>query len=49
METEHSRQLIPRHIYLDFRENFGNYSSCFQGNQSESQSAAEVKDFGLWD
>lgn len=30
-ELESTRQLLPRHIYIDFNDNFGNYSACFYG------------------
>lgn len=36
-ETRSSGQLMPRQIYLDFKDNFGNFSSCFAlQNQEEA-------------
>ena len=35
-EQQNSGQLVARTIYVDFRENFGNFSSSFaQGSQSQ--------------
>jgi hypothetical protein len=31
-ELEKSQQMVPRHVYIDFRDNFGNFTSCFTGN-----------------
>ena len=30
-ELESAGQLLPRHIFVDFNDNFGNYSACFYG------------------
>ena len=40
-ELEHSQQMVPRHVYIDFRDNFGNFSSCFSGNSAHK--VADVK------
>lgn len=36
-ETEHSRQYIPRTVFVDFRPNFGNYLSSFSHPQPSKE------------
>ena len=33
--------MVPRHVYIDFRDNFGNFTSSFSGNSTVKVS--EVK------
>lgn len=46
-----SGQLVARHVYIDFRENFGNFASCFQGSNAAQEDLAQIKSYGeqnLW-
>lgn len=47
-ETEKSQILIPRHIYVDFRDNFGNFSSCFSNPNGTNQHTAQQVKSDLW-
>jgi len=37
IETQSTQQLVPRHIFVDFRENYGNFLSCFPAAEQSSQ------------
>lgn len=40
-ETLNSKELLPRHIFVDFNDNFGNYSACFYGHDKADKKAIE--------
>jgi len=45
-----SGQLIPRHIFVDFQPNFGNFKGCFyQNNGNQDQQANIVHELSdIW-
>ena len=40
-ETLNSKELLPRHIFVDFNDNFGNYSACFYGHDKADKKTIE--------
>lgn len=49
MEGTRTGQLVPRHIFIDFQDNFGNWRGCFLGNEGKPDKAEIVNEYqGIW-
>ena len=48
-ETQSSKELLPRHIFVDFCDNFGNYSACFYGNDKADKVAIQAANRGQFE
>tara|TARA_B110001450_G_scaffold88040_1_gene83749 strand:- start:504 stop:884 length:381 start_codon:yes stop_codon:yes gene_type:complete len=48
-ETTNSKELLPRHIFVDFNDNFGNYSACFYGHDKADKKAIEEQNYGQFE
>lgn len=41
-ETSNSRTIIPRAVYFDFRENFGNFLTCFSKSGAGKEGEIDI-------